>query len=79
MSEYTEKFEKMRAAGSLAAKTLDMLTDHINPGVSTDELDDLGYEFIKDHGAYSAPQFYRGFKIFVHFIKLCCLSWHTFK
>ena len=31
-------------------------------GISTDELDILGYEFIKDHGAYSAPQFYRGFK-----------------
>ena len=62
MSDYTEKFEKMRAAGSLAAKTLDMLTDHVKPGISTDELDKLGYEFIKDHGAYSAPQFYRGYK-----------------
>ena len=62
MSDYTEKFEKMRAAGNLAARTLDMLTDHIKPGVSTDEIDNLGYEFIKDHGAYSAPQFYRGFK-----------------
>ena len=58
MSDYTEKFEKMRAAGSLAAKTLDMLTDHIKPGISTDELDNLGYEFIKDHGAYSAPVSY---------------------
>ena len=62
MSNYKEKFEKMRAAGNLAAKTLDMLTDHIKPGISTDALDNLGYEFIKDHGAYSAPQFYRGFK-----------------
>ena len=62
MSDYTEKFEKMRATGNLAAKTLDMLTDYIKPGVATDELDCLGYEFIKDHGAYSAPQFYRGNK-----------------
>ena len=62
MSNYTEKFEKMRSAGNLAARTLDMLTDHIKPGISTDELDNLGYEFIKDHGAYSAPQYYRGFK-----------------
>ena len=37
MSDYTEKFEKMRAAGSLAAKTLDMLTGYIKPGISTDE------------------------------------------
>ena len=62
MSDYIEKFEKMRKAGKLAAKTLDMLTDHIEPGVSTDKLDKLGYEFIRDHGGYSAPQFYRGFK-----------------
>ena len=62
MNSYTEKFEKMRAAGNLAARTLDMLTDYIEPGISTNKLDNLGYEFIKDHGAYSAPQFYRGFK-----------------
>ena len=62
MSNYIEKFEKMRKAGKLAAKTLDMLTDHVEPGVSTNKLDKLGYEFIRDHGAYSAPQFYRGFK-----------------
>ena len=62
MIDYKEKVMKMRAAGNLAARTLDMLTDHIKPGVSTDKLDNLGYEFIKDHGAYSAPQFYRGFK-----------------
>ena len=35
MGNYTEKFEKMRAAGNLAARVLDMLTDHIKPGVST--------------------------------------------
>ena len=62
MSDFSEKFEKMRAAGDLAAKTLDMLTDHIKPGISTDDIDLLGYEFINDHGAYSAPQYYRGFK-----------------
>ena len=33
MNNYKEKFEKMRAAGSLAAKTLDMLTGYIKPGV----------------------------------------------
>ena len=61
MNNYSEKFEKMRIAGNLAARTLDMLTDHIKPGVSTDSLDKLGYEFIKDHGGYSAPLFYRGY------------------
>ena len=36
MTDYKEKFEKMRVAGKLAAQTLDMLTNHINEGVSTD-------------------------------------------
>ena len=62
MIDYSEKFEKMRAAGNLAANTLDMLTDHIKPGVSTGLIDKLGYEFIKDHNGFSAPQFYRGYK-----------------
>ena len=61
-NNYSEKFEKMRIAGNLAAKTLDMLTDEIKEGVSTDKIDQLGYEFIRDNGGYSAPQFYRGFK-----------------
>ena len=62
MSNYSEKFEKMRIAGKLAADTLDMLTDYIKPGVNTDTIDKLGYEFIKDNGGYSAPLFYRGFE-----------------
>tara|TARA_Y100001935_G_scaffold206559_1_gene175706 strand:- start:543 stop:1313 length:771 start_codon:yes stop_codon:yes gene_type:complete len=62
MNNYSEKFEKMRIAGNLAARTLDMLTENIKEGVSTDYLDKLGYEFIRDHGGYSAPLFYRGFK-----------------
>ena len=61
MNNYNEKFEKMRIAGNLAAKTLDMLTDHIKPGISTKFIDKLGYEFIRDNGGYSAPLFYRGF------------------
>ena len=61
MSKYSEKFEKMRVAGILAAQTLDMLTDFVKEGVSTDYLDKLGYEFIRDNGAYSAPLYYRGF------------------
>ena len=39
-----------------------MLTDNIKEGISTDQIDKLGYEFIRDNGGYSAPQFYRGFK-----------------
>ena len=59
---YLEKFEKMRVAGNLAARTLDMLAKNIKVGISTDYIDKLGYEFIRDNGGYSAPLFYRGFK-----------------
>ena len=62
MNSYSEKFEKMRIAGDLAAKTLDMLTNYIAPGVTTDYIDKLGYEFIRDNGGHSAPLYYRGFK-----------------
>ena len=62
MNNYSEKFEKMKIAGNLAARTLDMLTDHIKIGISTNHIDKLGYEFIKDNGGYSAPLYYRGFK-----------------
>ena len=61
MSDYLEKFEKMKVAGNLAAKTLDMLTDNIKEGISTAYIDKLGYEFIRDNGGYSAPLYYRGF------------------
>ena len=62
MSNYSEKFEKMRIAGKLASQTLDMLTNEVKEGVSTDKIDQLGYEFIRDNGGYSAPLYYRGFK-----------------
>ena len=62
MNDYSEKFEKMKIAGRLAAQTLDMLTDNIKEGISTATIDKLGYEFIRDNGGYSAPLYYRGFK-----------------
>ena len=62
MNNYSEKFKKMKIAGNLAARTLDMLTDHIKVGISTDYIDKLGYEFIRDNNGHSAPLFYRGFK-----------------
>ena len=62
MKNYSEKFEKMKIAGNLAARALDMLTDYIKVGISTDYIDKLGYEFIKDNNGHSAPLFYRGYK-----------------
>jgi len=65
---YKESFDQIKIAGSLAAKTLDEVTAYINPGVTTDKLDKICYEFIRDNGGYSAPLFYRGFP------KSCCTS-----
>ena len=61
-NNYSEKFEKMRAAGNLAARTLDEVTPFIKPGVTTNQIDKVCYEFIRDNGGHSAPLFYRGFK-----------------
>jgi methionyl aminopeptidase len=68
MNDYKESFEKTRIAGSIAAGALDEVLKIIKPGISTSEIDKVCYEFINDHGAYSAPLFYRGFP------KSCCTS-----
>ena len=56
-----EDFAGMRAAGRLAAETLDMIQPHVRPGVSTGELDRLCDDFMNAHGAISASLNYRGF------------------
>ena len=56
-----EGFEGMRRAGRLAAQCLDFITPHVQPGISTEELDKLCHNFIVDHGAVPAPLGYRGF------------------
>ncbi|HEY8571517.1 type I methionyl aminopeptidase [Phenylobacterium sp.] len=63
-----EDFEGMRRAGRLAAECLDMLTEHVVPGVVTDHLDTLAREFILDHGAIPACLGYRGYT------KTTCIS-----
>src|SRR5919106_636968 len=55
------EFEGMRRAGRLAAETLDFITPHVKPGISTGELDRLCHEFIIGHGATPAPLGYKGF------------------
>jgi len=57
-----EEQDKMRVAGRLAADVLDMITDYVKPGVTTDELDTLCYRYITDvQDATPAPLNYRGF------------------
>ncbi len=54
-------FAGMRAAGRLAAEVLDMLVPHVQPGVSTLELDRLAYDHVVAAGGVSATIFYRGY------------------
>jgi methionyl aminopeptidase len=68
IKDYKDSFQQMKIAGSLAAETLDIVTPYVVPGVSTDKLDKICYEFIRDNKGYSAPLFYRGFP------KSCCTS-----
>lgn len=56
-----EAFIGMRKAGRLAAEVLDFIAPHVQPGISTGELDRLCHQFILDHGAIPAPLNYRGF------------------
>jgi methionyl aminopeptidase len=56
-----EAFAGMRHAGQLAAAALDMLTPYVKPGVTTQRLDDLIFEFALDHKALPATLNYRGY------------------
>ncbi len=56
-----EAFAAMRKAGELTARGLDMLGEHVKPGVTTQRLDELAFEFAMDHGALLATLFYRGY------------------
>jgi len=63
-----EDFEGMRKAGKLAAECLDMLCEHMQPGVVTDHLDTLAREFMLDNGSQPACLYYRGYP------KTLCIS-----
>ncbi len=56
-----ETIELMRTAGRLAAQALQLVGEHVEPGVTTDELDRIGHEFLCDHGAYPSTLGYRAF------------------
>ena len=56
-----ETIEAMRVAGRLAADALAEVGAAIRPGVTTDELDRIGHEYLCDHGAYPSTLGYRGY------------------
>lgn len=52
---------QMRDSCQLAARTLEMISEHIVPGITTNEIDRLVDTFLRDHGAYPSPLNYHGF------------------
>jgi methionyl aminopeptidase len=55
-------YEGMRKAGRLVAECLDMLTGAVKPGVTTERIDRLVFEFAMDHQATPATLMYRGYR-----------------
>jgi methionyl aminopeptidase len=51
----------MRVAGRIAAQALQLCGSMVRPGVTTDEIDRAGHEFLLGHGAYPSTLGYRGF------------------
>jgi methionyl aminopeptidase len=56
-----EQIEKIRAAGRIAAQAIGLVGEACKPGVTTDELDRIGHEFVVSQGAYPSTLGYRGF------------------
>jgi methionyl aminopeptidase len=56
-----ETIALMRVAGRIAAQALQEVGKAVAPGVTTDELDEIGHTFLCDHGAYPSTLGYKGF------------------
>jgi methionyl aminopeptidase len=51
-----EELAKMRAAGTVVRRMLQAMRSAVRPGVTTAELDQVGAQVMREHGAQSAPQ-----------------------
>jgi len=57
----SDTIERMRVAGRIAAQAMAAAAAAIAPGVTTDEIDAVGHEFLLDHGAYPSTLGYKAF------------------
>ena len=69
-----ETIEKIRISAKIAAQALAEVNKHVVPGVTTDELDRIGHEFVLDHGAYPSTLGYPGSAGRPAFPKAICTS-----
>jgi methionyl aminopeptidase len=56
-----ETIDRMRRAGKIAAQALVAVGQAVRPGITTDELDQIGHEFVIARGAYPSTLGYRGY------------------
>ncbi len=52
----TEEIESLRRIGAVVAATIEEMRRHLEPGITTGELDDIGRAVLNEHGAQSAPE-----------------------
>ena len=69
-----ETIERIRVASRIAAQALEEVGKHVAPGVTTDELDRIGHEFVCDHGAYPSTLHYQPHPRQVPFLTSLCTS-----
>ena len=56
-----ERIELIRASGQIAARAIEAVGRAIRPGVTTEELDQVGHDYMVDHDAYPSTLGYRGY------------------
>ncbi len=56
-----ERIEQIRESGTIAAQAIQAVGAAVRPGITTEELDIIGHEFVIAHGAYPSTLGYRGF------------------
>lgn len=69
-----ELIDRIRVSARIAAQALEEVGKHVRPGVTTDELDRIGHEFVLDHGAYPSTLGYPGAAGRPAFPKSLCTS-----
>jgi len=61
MVKDADTIERMRRTGRIAGSALAEVGRHVRPGITTDELDAIGHEYLIEHGAYPSTLGYKGF------------------
>jgi methionyl aminopeptidase len=69
-----QEIELMRRAGRIVGQVLQLLAEHVKPGVTTRQLDDIAYEFIRSQGAIATFKGYHPYPSIQPFPGTICAS-----